>query len=109
MRWRPSTRRGCRKDERQVPSAKGLRDTTMSFLAALHFLTTIPVGTRQHFTDAELGASLAYYPLVGALMGVLLAVAASLLAVVFERHVTAALVMLVGVMLTGGLHLDGFM
>ena len=81
----------------------------MGFLAALHFLTTIPVATRRTFTDAELGASLAYYPLVGALLGVLLALGAALWGSAFGPAVAAALTLVTWVLLTGGLHLDGFM
>ena len=81
----------------------------MGFLAALHFLTTVPAATRRHFSDAQLGASLAYYPLVGALLGVVLAIVARLLAVVFEHSMVTALTVLAWVLLTGGLHLDGFM
>ena len=79
----------------------------MGFLAALHFLTTIPVAARRQFSVAELGASLAYYPLVGALIGVLLTIVAHLLSFAFERSVVAALVLLVEVVLTGGLHEKG--
>jgi adenosylcobinamide-GDP ribazoletransferase len=81
----------------------------MGFLAALHFLTTVPVATRRTFTDSELGASLAYYPLVGALLGVLLALGAALYGWVFGAGIAAALTLITWVLLTGGLHLDGFM
>jgi len=81
----------------------------MGFLAALHFLTTVPVATRRTFTDSELGASLAYYPLVGALLGVLLALGAALYSWAFGAGIAAALTLITWVLLTGGLHLDGFM
>ena len=81
----------------------------MGFLAALHFLTTLPVATRRTFMDSELGASLAYYPLVGALLGVVLALGAALCKGVFGAGIAAALTLVGWVLLTGGLHLDGFM
>jgi adenosylcobinamide-GDP ribazoletransferase len=81
----------------------------MGFLAALHFLTTIPVASRRTFTDSELGASLAYYPLVGALVGALLALGAALWGWAFGAGIAAALTLVTWVLLTGGLHLDGFM
>ena len=81
----------------------------MGFLAALHFLTTLPVATRRTFTDSELGASLAYYPLVGALLGVLLTLGATLWQWAFGAGIAAALTLAGWVLLTGGLHLDGFM
>ena len=81
----------------------------MGFLAALHFLTTIPVATHRTFTDSELGESLAYYPLVGALLGALLALGAALWVWAFGAGIAAALTLVTWVLLTGGLHLDGFM
>lgn len=92
----------------------------MGFLAALHFLTTLPIAPRRHtapghapagatFSAAELGASLAYYPLAGALLGVLLVLGAVLAGWAFGAGIAAALTLLLWVLLTGGLHLDGFM
>lgn len=81
----------------------------MSFLVALHFLTTIPVALRRIFSPAQLGASLAYYPLVGALLGVLLASISAALGWLFDAPIVAALTLLAWVLLTGALHLDGLM
>ena len=81
----------------------------MGFIAALHFLTAIPVAPRRMFADTELGASLAYYPLVGAVLGALLALAATVAQWLFAGSVAAALTLLAWVVLTGGLHHDGLM
>jgi adenosylcobinamide-GDP ribazoletransferase len=81
----------------------------MGFIAALHFLTALPVAPRRMFADAELGASLAYYPVVGAVLGVLLALAALAAQWLFAGGVGAALTLLAWVLLTGGLHYDGLM
>ncbi len=81
----------------------------MGFIAALHFLTAIPLATRRVFSGAEMGASLAYYPLVGALLGALLTVVAAVSWQFFAEGVAAALTLLAWVLLTGGLHLDGLM
>src|SRR5689334_23380674 len=81
----------------------------MGFIAALHFLTAMPVASRRMFADTELGASLAYYPLVGAVLGVLLALAATVAQWLFADGVGAALTLLVWILLTGGLHYDGLM
>ena len=81
----------------------------MGFVAALHFLTTIPIGTRRQFSDAQLSASLAYYPLVGALLGALLGLISGALGWLFGPLVVAALTLLAWVLLTGALLLDGFM
>ena len=45
----------------------------MSFLAALQFLTVIPPLVRRPFTDEEMVRSLGYFPVVGVLLGGLLA------------------------------------
>ena len=81
----------------------------MGLIAALHFLTAIPVAPRRTFSDAELGASLAYYPLAGALLGVLLALLATLWRMLFAGGTAAALTLAAWVLLTGGLHHDGLM
>lgn len=81
----------------------------MGFLVAVHFLTTIPVATRRIFTPTQLGASLAYYPLVGSVIGVLLVVVSRVLSLVFDAHIVAALTLTAWALVTGGLHLDGLM
>lgn len=80
----------------------------MAFLAAWRFLTAIPLpgpatGPR------ELGRSLAYFPLVGLLLGLSLAGADALLSLAFPPLLSSALVVAALALLTGALHLDGFM
>ena len=75
-------------------------------LLAIQFLTQIPVRLTQPYGGREVGASLLYYPLVGLLLGALLAGLHHLL------HGTppllhAALLLAAWVALTGALHLDG--
>lgn len=77
-----------------------------SFLLALQFLTRIPVKRRIVANDAVLGCSVLYYPLIGLLIGVVLAVSALLLAN-SPALVGGAVLLAVWVGLTGGLHLDG--
>ena len=77
-----------------------------SLLIALQFLTRIPVSCPSTIDDAALGRSVLYYPLVGFLIGVIL----SFVAIVLSAGpdiVTAAVVVCVWVLITGGLHLDG--
>jgi adenosylcobinamide-GDP ribazoletransferase len=77
-----------------------------AFLAALGFLTRIPVPVRV-FGDARAAArSLAWYPVVGLLLGVLLAALAWCLREA-APSLCAALLLTAWVALTGGLHLDG--
>ena len=75
-------------------------------LLAIQFLTQIPVRLKQTYGEREVGASLLYYPLVGLLLGVLLAGLNSLLhGVPVLLH--AALLLAAWVVMTGALHLDG--
>jgi adenosylcobinamide-GDP ribazoletransferase len=77
-----------------------------SLLLALAFLTRLPVPYRG-FDDARVKAvSLAWYPLVGLLIGLLLGVLAWLLRDT-PPLLTAGMVVLAWVVLTGALHLDG--
>lgn len=80
-----------------------------AMLCALQFLTVIPVPARRPCTAAELGRGVAYFPLVGALLGVVLAAAAAVLQGRLPGGVRAALILGLWVALTGALHLDGFL
>lgn len=75
-------------------------------LIALQFLTRIPVRLREPASEDEIGASMAWYPVVGALLGVALALLAWLLADAAPL-LRAALVLAAWVALSGALHLDG--
>lgn len=77
-----------------------------SFLIALQFLTRIPVGHSFVADDSRLGMSVLFYPLVGLLIGALLMAGAMLLAD-SPAMVAAAVLLVVWVLVTGGLHLDG--
>lgn len=78
-----------------------------AFLTAVQFLTCVPVPHRAEPSAAERGRSVLYYPVVGLIIGVLL-VAAAFAVGNAEPVLGAALVLLVWVCLSGGLHLDGF-
>lgn len=75
-------------------------------LAALRFLTVLPVSGRVS-TPAEMAASLAYFPAVGLLLGLIVASADALLLTVYSERVTSALVLALLAVMTGALHLDG--
>ncbi|MFO0698918.1 MAG: adenosylcobinamide-GDP ribazoletransferase [Nitrospira sp.] len=78
------------------------------FIFAWHFLTTIPLSRVHHEPTApELAASMAWYPVVGLLIGGSLAVADVALHVVFDSVVVNALLIMLLVLLTRGLHQDG--
>lgn len=77
-------------------------------MAALQFLTLAPPIVRRPFTPAELGQAVGFFPLVGALLGVLLGGLAHSLTPLFPTGVVAAIALAVWVTVTGALHLDGF-
>lgn len=75
-------------------------------LVALQFLTRLPVPLSDSQSECIAGRSLLYYPLVGLLIGLLLAATAWTLADA-PALLPAALVLTAWVLLTGALHLDG--
>ncbi len=79
----------------------------MKFLAALHFLTTIPLSPRRETTAEELAHSTVYFPLVGLIIGLIIAGLSWLLAIVLPWAVVNVLVVAALVALTGVMHLDG--
>jgi adenosylcobinamide-GDP ribazoletransferase len=81
----------------------------IDFLVALQFLTTSPSFLKRIFTPAELGRATGYYPLVGGLIGALLWLANGSLSSLFPPLLRAALVLALWILLTGALHLDGFL
>jgi len=79
------------------------------FFAALQFLTIAPPLVKREFTERELGQAAGFYPLVGALIGALLYAANYGLAQLFPDVLRAALLLTLWVLVTGALHLDGFL
>lgn len=79
-----------------------------SFWLAWQFLTRLPAPVYQQVSEREIGRSQSYYPLVGLLIGGLLYGLASLLQQTeLSQMVSAALLLLMWVAVTGALHLDG--
>lgn len=80
------------------------------FLTALQFLTLFRVKRDLEVTKESLASSMAYFPLVGALQGVILALVDYLLAGtgLLPESLTAGALILILALTNGGLHLDGF-
>lgn len=76
------------------------------FFIALQFLTRIPSPRLQDITEEEAGRSLIFYPLVGLVIGIILASIGWLLTDT-NHNLQAAVVLIVWIIITGGLHLDG--
>lgn len=76
-------------------------------LIVFTFLTRIPLKINFIYGEEDMGKTSRYFPIVGLVIG--LAVAAVLYAFSFIDYQLAAILgLLTGVLLTGGLHLDGF-
>lgn len=79
----------------------------MSFLAAFQFLTSLPLPRRRDVSPGEIGRATAYFPVVGLLIGIILAGLNWLLSLILPAAVVNALLLVVLVIITGALHLDG--
>ncbi|MDO8662753.1 MAG: adenosylcobinamide-GDP ribazoletransferase [Candidatus Omnitrophota bacterium] len=76
-------------------------------LAALQFLTILPVSIKSEIKETDFGASLLYFPVVGLLIGILLSLSALALSSL-PALVRSAIILIVSIFITGGIHLDGF-
>ncbi len=80
----------------------------MKFLAALKFLTIIPLPWRRKVSPEELGHSIVYFPVVGVVIGLMLVGLNWLLGMVLPSAVVNVLLIVFLVVISGALHLDGF-
>ncbi len=80
-----------------------------SFAIALQFLTIVPIRVCGPLSTGELGGSLVFFPVIGALIGGILALAGSTLITVTSSLLAAAIVVALGLVLTGLLHFDGLL
>lgn len=78
-------------------------------LLAISFLTILPAYGSRQADDGEMAGSLAFYPLVGLIIGVLLATLAYGSSKLGLGMGGTALVLVFWMILTAGLHLDGLM
>jgi adenosylcobinamide-GDP ribazoletransferase len=86
-----------------------VRRLLVSFALALQFLTSAPELLRREASPEEVGGSMAWFPAIGALVGLALAGLDALLGLAFPEPLRSALVVAAMVPLTRGLHLDGLM
>jgi len=78
-------------------------------IAAFQFLTIFPTIIRRMFSSREMGRAVAWFPLVGLVLGSLLYGVHSLVQIIFPANVSTALTLFVWVIFTRAFHLDGFM
>src|SRR5690242_10316582 len=82
-------------------------DAVRAPVAAVAFLTRLPVGRLAAFDGRDVARAAAYFPLVGAAIGGAVGATAYGLAQVAPPFVAAGAALAAGALLTGGLHLDG--
>src|SRR5579884_1041982 len=84
-------------------------DNLIACGVALQFLTILPPGLRRPLTAAELGRAVGYFPLVGIVLGGILLGIDRLALTAWSPGIATALVLASWAVLTGALHLDGFL
>lgn len=79
------------------------------FFTGLQFLTRIRLVDQTDWSPDSFGRSVKYFTLIGAIIGLILAGMNYILSQFLPSHVLAAVIIIVEIVLTGGLHCDGFM
>ncbi len=79
------------------------------FVFAVKFMTRIPLPFEVDYTEELPAKSMAYYPLVGAIIGIILICVNIIMSLLFPYSVVNIIILITLIYLTGGLHLDGFM
>lgn len=87
-----------------------------AFLIGLQFLTRIRVENQTIWTEEDFGKSVRFFPLVGAVLGCIYGAVAWLLCcqlpqwgIFPPRSLSLVILLILPVVLTGGIHCDGFM
>ena len=86
---------------------KMIKEQLIAFGTALMFLTRLPVGKWCSGDANVLALSSRYFPLVGAVLGVLLSISLVVSYQFLPANVAVILMLIVGVRLTGAFHEDG--
>lgn len=86
-----------------------MRGRGEAILAAFQFLSRFPVRAELDFTPELMRRSTRYYPVVGAAIGIVLSLCSWLVTGLLPSIPSAAILLILWVYLTGGLHLDGWM
>jgi len=85
-----------------------MKRQALLFAVAIQFLTRLPVPNLEGFQTSWLSESARYFPLVGALVGVISVGVWWLSSMVFPPTVAIGLMMSASLLLTGAFHEDGF-
>lgn len=77
------------------------------FVLMVQFLTTLPIRVKLDVTAEDFGKGLVFAPVAGLLLGAILALAWYAAVLLFPVQVAAVIIVVLYILLTGGLHLDG--
>lgn len=87
-----------------------------AFFIGLQFLTRLSIIRQDHWTEEDFGRSVKFFPLIGAVLGMIYAAAAYVFliflpskGIILPPHTISAVLLILPPLLTGGLHCDGFM
>ena len=87
-----------------------------AFFIGLQFLTHISIVEQKDWCEKDFADSVRYFPLIGLVLGIIYTAFAALLlsflpqnGILLPHHVVAAILLILPILLTGGLHCDGFM
>ena len=87
-----------------------------AFFIGLQFLTRISIVEQKDWCEKDFADSVRYFPLIGLVLGIIYTAFAALLmsflpqnGILLPHHVVAAILLILPILLTGGLHCDGFM
>lgn len=81
----------------------------MNFVIALQFLTMIPVTINRAVKSRDIARAMAYFPVIGMMIGVLTAAVYTLLTPVLAEPVCDLMAIVFMIMITGNMHGDGLM
>ena len=84
-----------------------MRSGVRSVFAAVTFLTAIPLGRRTAVAPRHLESGALMFPLVGAVVGTLIAATAGVASLAFPPMIAGVIGVTCGILVTGALHLDG--
>ncbi|MDP4182339.1 MAG: adenosylcobinamide-GDP ribazoletransferase, partial [Bacillota bacterium] len=77
------------------------------FILMLQFLTAIPIRVSLEVSSEDFGKGLMFAPVIGLIIGGIIALTRHFLIILFPPLITTALIVVEYILLTGGLHLDG--
>ncbi|HBI22761.1 MAG TPA: adenosylcobinamide-GDP ribazoletransferase, partial [Nitrospiraceae bacterium] len=78
-----------------------------SLSAAFGFLTVFPIPLKRTLLPGDMGKSMAFFPVVGVILGGILLLADKTLLSIFPRSVADLILISLLALITGGVHLDG--